>query len=103
MWTYAISTPMGCTRYEFLVAAREERTWRFIAHSCNDFSVSVKPEEKARLGGPGFMWKDLMQKHLDCGGFHAQLGGGDQIYADRMWKEIPALKVGWFKLKRGGI
>lgn len=93
MWTYAISTPLGCTRFEFLVAGRAEKNWRFIAHSCNDFSWSVKSEERARLGGHGFMWKDLMQKHLDCGGFHAQIGGGDQIYADRMWKELPPLKV----------
>ena len=33
-----------------------------------------------------------MQKHVDCGGFHTQLGLGDQIYADRIWKEIPLLK-----------
>lgn len=93
MWTYAISTPVGCTRYEFLVAGREDRSWRFISHSCNDYSLGVKGEERARLGGPGFMWKDLMQKHLDCGGFHAQIGSGDQIYADRIWKELPSLKV----------
>ena len=93
MWTYAISTPLGCTRYEFLVAGRYEKNWRFIAHSCNDFSLGVKGEERARIGGHGFMWKDLMQKHLDCGGFHAQIGAGNQIYADRMWKELQPLKV----------
>jgi len=93
MWTYAISTPVGCTRYEFLVAARDDRNWRFISTSCNDFSMSVRSEERSRLGGHGFMWKDLMQKHLDCGGFHAQIGNGDQVYADRMWRELPSLKV----------
>jgi hypothetical protein len=93
MWTYAISTPLGCTRYEFLVAGRDDRNWRFIAHSGNDFSMKVSGEEKGRLGGPGFMWKDLMQKHLDCGGFHAQIGTGGQVYADRMWRELAPLKV----------
>jgi len=92
-WTYAITSHLGCTRYEFLVAGRTERNWRFIAHSCNDFSLSVKAEERARLGGVGFMWKDVMQKHIETGGFHAQLAGGDQIYADRLWREIPLLKV----------
>jgi hypothetical protein len=93
MWTYAISTPLGCTRFEYLVAGRAERNWRFFAHSCNDFSLSVKSEERARLGGPGVMWKDMMQKQIECGGFHAQLGLGNQIYADRMWKEVPSLRV----------
>lgn len=98
MWTYAISTPVGCTRYEFLVAARDDRNWRFISTSCNDFSMSVRSEERSRLGGHGFMWKDLMQKHLDCGGFHAQIGSGDQVYADRMWRELPSLKE-WLQIR----
>ncbi|KAI9792515.1 MAG: hypothetical protein M1816_002035 [Peltula sp. TS41687] len=91
-WTYAITSLLGCTRYEFLVAGRHETGWRFIALSGNDFSMSVNANERARLGGIGFMWKDVMQKHIDTGGFHAQLGLGDQIYADRIWKEIPLLK-----------
>ncbi|KAI9765814.1 MAG: hypothetical protein M1840_007096 [Geoglossum simile] len=91
-WTYAITSHLGCTRYEFLVAGRYETGWRFIAHSGNDFSLHVNANERSRLGGVGFMWKDVMQKHIDCGGFHAQLGLGDQIFADRLWKEIPLLK-----------
>lgn len=96
-WTYAITSHLGCTRYEFLVAGRHETGWRFIAHSGNDFSMSVNANERARLGGIGFMWKDVMQKHIDTGGFHAQLGLGDQIYADRIWKEIPLLKQ-WLEM-----
>jgi len=92
-WTYAVTSNMGCIRFEFLVAGKHERTWRWVAHSCNDFSVSVKPEEKVKLNGPGHMWNDLMQKHLETGGFHVQIGGGDQIYADRMWRELPLLRV----------
>ncbi|KAI9808245.1 MAG: hypothetical protein M1825_004702 [Sarcosagium campestre] len=91
-WTYAITSHLGCTRYEFLVAGRYEPNWRFIAHSGNDFSLSVNANERSRLGGVGFMWKDILQKHVECGGFHVQLGLGDQIYADRLWKEIPLLK-----------
>ena len=91
-WTYAITSHLGCTRYEFLVAARQERSWRFIAHSGNDFSLNVNVNERQRIGGIGYMWKDILQKHIDCGGFHVQLGLGDQIYADRLWKELPLLK-----------
>ena len=91
-WTYAITSHLGCTRYEFLVAGRHETNWRFVATSGNDFSLNVNANERARLGGVGFMWKDIMQKHVECGGFHAQLGLGSQISADRVWKEIPSLK-----------
>ena len=91
-WTYAITSHLGCTRYEFLIAGRHETSWRFIAHSGNDFGINVNANERSKLGGVGFMWKDILQKHIECNGFHCQLGLGDQIFADRMWKEIPLLK-----------
>ncbi|KAM3514438.1 hypothetical protein MY11210_001882 [Beauveria gryllotalpidicola] len=91
-WTYAVTSHLGCTRYEFVVAGRYESGWRFIAHSGNDFAASTSQNERAKLGGIGFMWKDVLQKNVDCGGFHAQLGLGDQIYGDRLWKEVPLLK-----------
>lgn len=91
-WTYAITSHLGCTRFEFLVAGRHETSWRFIAHSGNDFALNVNANERAKLGGVGFMWKDILQKNAECGGFHVQLGLGGQIYADRLWKDIPLLK-----------
>jgi hypothetical protein len=91
-WTYAITSHLGCTRYEFLVAGRYETNWRFIAHSGNDFAMNTTVNERSKLGGIGFMWKDILQKNVDCGGFHVQLGLGDQIYGDRLWKEVPLLK-----------
>ena len=91
-WTYAITSHLGCTRYEFLVAGRHDTNWRFVAHSGNDFGLNVSTNERARLGGIGYMWKDVLQKHGECGGFHCQIGLGGQIYADRLWKEIPSLK-----------
>ncbi|KAH7132038.1 hypothetical protein B0J11DRAFT_214679 [Dendryphion nanum] len=91
-WTYAITSHLGCTRFEFLVAGRHETSWRFIAHSGNDFALNVNVNERNKLGGVGFMWKDILQKNTECGGFHVQLGLGGQIYADRLWKEIPLLK-----------
>ncbi|KAI1447745.1 hypothetical protein F5Y02DRAFT_415745 [Annulohypoxylon stygium] len=91
-WTYAVTSHLGCTRYEFVVAGRSETNWRFIAHSGNDFAASTNQNERSKLGGLGFMWKDVLQKNVDCGGFHVQLGLGDQIYGDRLWKEVPLLK-----------
>lgn len=91
-WTYAVTSHLGCTRYEFVVAGRSETGWRFVAHSGNDFAASTSQNDRGKLGGFGFMWKDVLQKNLDCGGFHVQLGLGDQIYGDRLWKEVPLLK-----------
>ncbi|KAK2738265.1 hypothetical protein FQN57_007128 [Myotisia sp. PD_48] len=91
-WTYAITSHLGCTRYEFLVAGQHETNWRFIATSGNDFSLNVSANERARVGGVGHMWKDIMQKHVESGGFHVQLCLGGQINADRLWKELPSLK-----------
>ncbi|KAH8815031.1 hypothetical protein F5884DRAFT_160809 [Xylogone sp. PMI_703] len=91
-WTYAITSHLGCTRYEFLIAGRYETNWRFIAHSGNDFAMNTNQNDRSKLGGVSFMWKDVLQKNVECGGFHVQLGLGDQIYGDRLWKEIPLLK-----------
>ena len=97
-WTYAITSHLGCTRYEFVVAGRDDSSWRFVATSGNDFDLNVSQNERSRLGGIGFMWKDIMAKHAECNGFHVLLGIGDQIYADRIWREIPALKQ-WLAIK----
>lgn len=91
-WTYAITSHLGCTRYEFVVAGRHEHSWRFVAHSGNDFALNVSANERTKLGGVGVMWKDILLKHAECGGFHTQVGLGGQISADRLWKDIPALK-----------
>ncbi|OAA61271.1 Fso1 [Niveomyces insectorum RCEF 264] len=91
-WTYAVTSHLGCTRYEFVVAGRHEQGWRFIAHSGNDFSPLTSQGERNKLGGVDFMWKDVLQKNVECGGFHVQLGLGDQIYADRLWREVPLLQ-----------
>jgi len=91
-WTYAITSHLGCTRNEFVVAGRYETSWRFISHSSNDFCPSVSEKEQNKLGGAGLMWKDVLQKHQECGGFHVQLGLGGQIYADALFEEISALQ-----------
>ncbi|CAD6504041.1 BgTH12-05778 [Blumeria graminis f. sp. triticale] len=91
-WTYAVTSHLGCSRFEFVIAGRQEKRWRFIAQSGNDFAINTSVNERSKLGGTDLMWKDVLQKNKDCGGFHVQLGLGDQIYGDRLWKEIPLLK-----------
>lgn len=97
-WTYAVTSHLGCSRYEFVVAGRNELGWRFIAHSGNDFATATSQNERSKLGGVSFMWKDVLQKNVDCGGFHVQLGLGAQIYGDRLWKEVPILRQ-WLAMR----
>ncbi|CAK7266869.1 hypothetical protein SEPCBS119000_002250 [Sporothrix epigloea] len=91
-WTYAVTSHLGCTRYEFVVAGRHEQGWRFLVHSGNDFSPLTSQADRSRLGGVDLMWKDALKKNVECGGFHVQLGLGDQISADRLWREVPLLQ-----------
>ncbi|KAK9368716.1 hypothetical protein V1509DRAFT_622573 [Lipomyces kononenkoae] len=91
-WTYAITHQGNTLTYQFIVAGMLETEWKFMAFSCADFSLSVKEGERTELGGVGYLWEDVITKHRQIGGLHAMLGGGDQIYADRMWKEIPSLQ-----------
>ncbi|KAI5308668.1 hypothetical protein KEM55_005147, partial [Ascosphaera atra] len=91
-WTYAVTSPLGCTRYEFLVAGLQDLHWRMLVTSGNDFSSNVNAAERSRLGGADHLWKDILQKHHDCGGFHVHLSPGGQICGDRIWKDIPALR-----------
>lgn len=97
-WTYAVTSHLGCTRYEFVVAGRYETGWRMLAHSGNDFAPSTNQNERAKLGGVGFMWKDILQKNIECGGFHVQLGLGGQVYGDRLWKDVPLLRQ-WLSMQ----
>ncbi|KAK0529237.1 hypothetical protein OC834_001526 [Tilletia horrida] len=71
---------------DFHVPARDQ-TFRWAAHSCNGFSDVIKPEE---WGGADPLWNDLLEHHARDP-FHAVVGGGDQIYCDKLTKE-PELK-----------
>jgi hypothetical protein len=97
-WTYAITSHLGCTRFEFLVAGRYEHNWRFIAHSGNDFGIAVPQAERLKLGGEDLLWRDVLHKHNEIGGFHCQLGLGNQVSNDRIWKDLPLLKE-WLEIR----
>jgi hypothetical protein len=62
--------------------------------SCNGFS---DPKLIKDIADPFSRWTDLWQKHQEKP-FHYFLMGGDQIYSDSIWQEIPKLKE-WVLLK----
>lgn len=66
----------------FWVPARGE-TMNIMFHSCNGFSLSVNPDN---FSGPDPMWRDVLNTH-QTRPFHVMIGGGDQIYNDRVMLE----------------
>ncbi|KAJ1998221.1 hypothetical protein GGI04_005097 [Coemansia thaxteri] len=70
--------------YQFFVPA-QTTPWRFCFWSCNGWSLSVSDKEKQALGGDNVVWDDLLAKH-NAIPFHVQVCGGDQLYADKVWK-----------------
>ena len=63
----------------FWVPARGQ-TMNIMFHSCNGFSTSVKPDQ---FSGPDPLWRDVLNVH-QTRPFHVMIGGGDQIYNDRV-------------------
>ncbi|KAF8501237.1 hypothetical protein BU17DRAFT_58930 [Hysterangium stoloniferum] len=106
-WRYSISLPLADTEQmiqysignpqvqgSFSVPAKDENM-RIMFHSCNGFSVKIPDDAFA---GPA-LWNDvlicLVHKNHP---FHVMIGGGDQIYSDRVFVDGP-LKA-WSKEKR---
>lgn len=52
-------------------------------HTCNGFSMAVNPNH---FSGPDPMWRDVLNNH-EFRPFHVMIGGGDQIYNDRVMVE----------------
>lgn len=63
----------------FWVPAQGE-TMNIMFHSCNGFSLSVNPDN---FSGPDPLWRDVLNTH-QTRPFHVMIGGGDQIYNDRV-------------------
>ncbi|KAI7830872.1 hypothetical protein BX661DRAFT_197426 [Kickxella alabastrina] len=70
--------------YRFFVPG-QTTPWRFAFWSCNGWSLSVSDKDKQELGGDNVVWDDLLAKHSMVP-FHAQVCGGDQLYADKIWQ-----------------
>ena len=63
-------------------------------HSCNGFSLSVKSDE---FSGPDPLWRDVLTTH-QTRPFHVMIGGGDQIYNDRITTETTLFRE-WVSMK----
>ena len=63
----------------FWVPSRNQ-SMNLMFHSCNGFSMSVDAD---KFGGPDPLWRDVLNAHQTTP-FHAMIGGGDQIYNDRV-------------------
>ncbi|CAO1636227.1 unnamed protein product [Parajaminaea phylloscopi] len=70
------------TSNSFFVPASDQ-DFRWIGHSCNGFSASLDPKE---WNGPNPLWDDTIREHQKRP-FHAVVGGGDQIYNDKLTGE----------------
>ncbi|KAH9809178.1 hypothetical protein Tdes44962_MAKER06205 [Teratosphaeria destructans] len=77
----------------FWVPARGE-TMNIMFHSCNGFSMSVNP---ADFSGPDPLWRDVLNRHQSRP-FHVMLGGGDQVYNDRVEHNSVLFKQ-WMEIK----
>lgn len=62
------------------------QSMRFMFHSCNGFS-DIPQETKDRFGEKDApLWQDVLDRH-NVMPFHVLLGGGDQLYQDRLIHE----------------
>lgn len=77
----------------FWVPARGE-SMNIMFHSCNGFSLSVNPDQ---FSGPDPMWRDVLNTH-QTQPFHVMIGGGDQIYNDRVMKDTTVFQE-WLAIK----
>ncbi|KAL8912335.1 MAG: hypothetical protein Q9171_002622 [Xanthocarpia ochracea] len=69
-------------------------TMNMMFHSCNGFSMSV---DSNTFSGPDPLWRDVLNNHQSRP-FHVMIGGGDQIYNDRVMTETVLFQE-WLSLK----
>ncbi|KAJ4290764.1 hypothetical protein N0V88_006513 [Collariella sp. IMI 366227] len=77
----------------FWVPARGQ-SMNIMFHSCNGFSLSA---DSNKFTGPDPMWRDVLNTHQSQP-FHVMIGGGDQIYNDRVMQETELFKD-WLWIK----
>jgi hypothetical protein len=77
----------------FWVPARGQ-SMNIMFHSCNGFSLSVDPD---MFSGPDPLWRDVLNTH-QTRPFHVMIGGGDQIYNDRVMVQTQHFRA-WTQIK----
>lgn len=77
----------------FWVPARGQ-SMNIMFHTCNGFSLSVDPN---KFSGPDPLWRDVLTEH-QTRPFHVMIGGGDQIYNDKVLLESKYFQE-WIRIK----
>ncbi|KAG2027371.1 hypothetical protein GB937_001114 [Aspergillus fischeri] len=77
----------------FWVPARGQ-SMNIMFYSCNGFSLGV---DSNKFCGPDPLWRDVLNEH-QTRPFHVMIGGGDQIFNDKVMVESPRFQE-WIKIK----
>ncbi|KAI8803318.1 hypothetical protein BJ742DRAFT_829312 [Cladochytrium replicatum] len=94
-YEYTITIGPHVHRNTFHIAAADEDAWKWAHWSCAGFSVNV-PRARRDALGKFTVWADLLKRHREIP-FLVNVGGGDQVYADDVWR-LPEL-VEWLAVK----
>jgi hypothetical protein len=90
--TQKITYTVGQTDYALAVPAKSEPPACAYA-SCNGFS---DPKLMKKVKDKNALWKKMYERH-QIRPYHLLLLGGDQIYTDSIWQEVPSLQQ-WVEL-----
>ncbi|KAE8383538.1 hypothetical protein BDV26DRAFT_251172 [Aspergillus bertholletiae] len=104
-WRFNIEIELGNTQQRiayrlnqgpalgFWVPARGQ-SMNIMYHTCNGFTPGV---DSNRFCGPDPLWRDVLNEH-QTRPFHVMIGGGDQIFNDKITTESPFFQE-WVKMK----
>lgn len=104
-WRFNIEVELGPTQQRvayrinqgpalgFWVPARGQ-SMNIMFHTCNGFSQGV---DTNKFCGPDPLWRDILNEH-QTRPFHVMLGGGDQIFNDRVTAESKHFQD-WIRIK----
>lgn len=82
---YTASSLGDNASFDFHIPAIQD-SMRFMFYSCNGYS-DIAPEIKEKFGGMNApLWQDVLDRH-EIMPFHVLIGGGDQLYQDKVIKE----------------
>ncbi|PYH75822.1 hypothetical protein BO82DRAFT_396571 [Aspergillus uvarum CBS 121591] len=107
-WRFNIEVELGPTQQRiayrlnqgpaigFWVPARGQ-SMNIVFHTGNGFSAAVNPN---KLCGPDPLWRDILTEH-QTQPFHVMIGGGDQIFNDKVIAETAHFQE-WVKIKSLG-
>jgi hypothetical protein len=104
VWRFDMAVPMSQSEQQVFYRLDDGSSFSFFVPpadriprmaygSCNGFS---DPKLMKKVADPNRLWADMGGKH-ERQHYHLLLLGGDQVYSDTMWIEVPGLKA-WCNL-----